>query len=67
MPGYLAALTIVLTFGTVLVRALTLKRQGIRFFHFGKLDKTDFLIPPFAILYIYSPVGNIGDSGCFEE
>lgn len=53
MPGYLAALTIVLMIGMVLVRVLVLKRRGISAFHFGELDKTDFFIPPFALFYIY--------------
>lgn len=53
MPGYFAALTIVLMFGLVLVRVLVMKRQGITSFHFGRLNKTDFLIPPFALCYIY--------------
>jgi protein-S-isoprenylcysteine O-methyltransferase Ste14 len=53
MPRYLAALTIVLMIGMVLARVLLMKRRGIAAFHFGKLDKTDFLIPPFALFYIY--------------
>ena len=53
MPGYLAALTIVLMIGMVLVRVLVMRRRGIAAFHFGKLDKTDFFIPPFALFYIY--------------
>jgi protein-S-isoprenylcysteine O-methyltransferase Ste14 len=53
MPRYLAALTIVLMIGMVLVRALIMKRQGITACHFGKLDKTDFVIPPFALFYVY--------------
>lgn len=53
MPGYLAALTIVLMFGIVLVRVIVMKRHGISSFHFGKLDKTDFVIPPFVLFYVY--------------
>lgn len=53
MPGYLAALTIVLMIGMVLVRVLVMRRRGIAAFHFGKLDRTDFFIPPFALFYIY--------------
>jgi protein-S-isoprenylcysteine O-methyltransferase Ste14 len=30
-----------------------MKRDGIEAIHFGKKDKTDFLIPPFAFFYIY--------------
>jgi protein-S-isoprenylcysteine O-methyltransferase Ste14 len=54
MPQYLAALTIVLLLGTVLGRVLLLRRTGTRAMHFGKLDKTDFLIPPVALFYFYT-------------
>ncbi len=54
MPQYLAALTIVLLLGTVLGRVLLLRRTGTRAMHFGKLDKTDFLIPPVALCYFYT-------------
>jgi protein-S-isoprenylcysteine O-methyltransferase Ste14 len=40
--------------GMVLSRILLLRRQGIDAMHFGKIDKTDFLIPPFAIFYFYT-------------
>ena len=53
MPRYFAALTIVLMLGMVLTRALLMKRKGIKAMHFGKIDKTDFLIPPFAFFYFY--------------
>jgi len=44
----------VLLLGVVLTRVIVLRRSGTRAMHFGKLDKTDFLIPPFALLYIYT-------------
>jgi protein-S-isoprenylcysteine O-methyltransferase Ste14 len=53
MPRYFAALTIVLLLGMVLTRVLLMKRKGIEAMNFGKLDKTDFLIPPFALFYFY--------------
>jgi len=39
--------------GMVLIRAWMLKRKGIQALKFGELDKTDFLIPPFAFFYFY--------------
>ncbi len=54
MPRYLAALTLVLVVGMVLTRAWLMKRQGIDVMNFGKIDKTDFLIPPFALFYFYT-------------
>jgi hypothetical protein len=35
--------------GMVLTRALLLKKKGTEAMNFGKLDKTGFLIPLFAI------------------
>ena len=58
MPRYFAALTIVLMLGMVLTRVLMMRRRGIEAFHFGKLDKTDFLIPPFALFYFYLVFAN---------
>jgi hypothetical protein len=53
MSRYFAPLTIVIMLGMVLIRALLMKKQGIEAINFGKLDKTDFLIPPFAFFYFY--------------
>jgi protein-S-isoprenylcysteine O-methyltransferase Ste14 len=53
MQGYFAALAVVLLLGMVLARVWLMRRQGIRAFHFGSTDKTDFLIPPFALFYFY--------------
>ena len=52
-PAALGALTIVLLISTVLVRVRMLRRRGIAAIRFGAIDKTDFLIPPFAFLYFY--------------
>jgi protein-S-isoprenylcysteine O-methyltransferase Ste14 len=53
MQRYFAVLTIVLMLGMVLTRVLMMRRRGIETVKFGKLDKTDFLIPPFALFYFY--------------
>ena len=53
MPKYFAALTLVLMVGIVLTRVSLLRRQGIQAMKFGNIDKTDFLIPPFALFYFY--------------
>ena len=39
--------------GMVLTRVLLLKGRGIKAMHFGKIDKKDFLVPPFALFYFY--------------
>ncbi|HYA26865.1 MAG TPA: isoprenylcysteine carboxylmethyltransferase family protein [Thermodesulfovibrionales bacterium] len=53
MQHYVAALTMVLWLGTVLSKVLLLKRKGTKAMHFGKIDKKDFLILPFALFYFY--------------
>ena len=53
MLRYFAALTIVLMLGMVLTRVLMMRRKGIAAMQFGKIDRTDFLIPPFALFYFY--------------
>lgn len=53
IPRYSAAVTLVLVLGLVLTRAFVMRSKGIQAMNFGKIDKTDFLIPPFAIFYFY--------------
>jgi protein-S-isoprenylcysteine O-methyltransferase Ste14 len=53
MQRYIGALTIVLLLGMALTRVFLLRRRGIKAMKFGSIDKTDFLIPPFVLLYIY--------------
>jgi protein-S-isoprenylcysteine O-methyltransferase Ste14 len=53
LPGYFAALTILLMVGMVITRVMLMRRKGIEAMHFGKMDRKDFLIPPFAFLYFY--------------
>jgi len=58
VQAYLAALTFILLIGMVLARSLALRRKGIRAIHFGKVDRKDFLIPPFALFYLYLVCAN---------
>ena len=53
MPKYFAVLTIVLMLGMVMTRVLLMRSRGIEAMKFGRTDKTDFLIPPFALFYFY--------------
>lgn len=53
MQRYFSALTIVLLLGMVMARVSLMRRQGIKAMNFGRIDKTDFLIPPFAFFYFY--------------
>lgn len=58
MPKYIAVLTIALLLAMVVIRVRLMKRQGIEAFQFGKIDKKDFLIPPFALFYFYTVFAN---------
>lgn len=53
MSKYFAPLAIVLMLGMLLTRTLLMKKNGIEAMNFGKLDKMDFSILPFALLYFY--------------
>jgi protein-S-isoprenylcysteine O-methyltransferase Ste14 len=53
LPKYLAALAIVLTVAAVLARVALMRRKGIRAVSFGRIDRKDFVIPPFALFYFY--------------
>jgi len=53
MARYLGAITIVVLLAMVLTRVFVLIGQGIKAVKFGAIDKTDFLIPPFALFYFY--------------
>jgi protein-S-isoprenylcysteine O-methyltransferase Ste14 len=53
MQGYLAAFAVIVLIGSVVTCTLILKRRGITAMNFAKTDKSDFLILPFALFYIY--------------
>lgn len=53
MTNDLGALAVLLLVGMVLTRTLVLRVHGVKAAKFGAIDKTDFLIPPFALFYIY--------------
>ncbi len=53
MQKYFGAVTIVIMMGMVLTRVMMMRRKGIEAMNFGKIDKSDFLIPPFALFYFY--------------
>jgi protein-S-isoprenylcysteine O-methyltransferase Ste14 len=53
MPRYFAVAAIFSLIILVLSRAFQLKKLGIKTLQFGKKDKKDFFIPPFALLFFY--------------
>jgi protein-S-isoprenylcysteine O-methyltransferase Ste14 len=58
MQKYFAAGTIVLMMAMVITRVLMLRKKGIEAMKFGKIDKTDFILPPFALFYFYLVFAN---------
>lgn len=53
MQAYFGITTIALFIVLVLLRTHSLKKQGIEAMEFGRKDKKDFFILPFAFLYFY--------------
>jgi protein-S-isoprenylcysteine O-methyltransferase Ste14 len=58
---YFAAASLILFLVLVIIRILMLKKMGIEAVEFGKKDKKDFLIPPFALFYFYLITANAFD------
>ena len=58
MPKLFAAVTFIILIAMVVSRVIILKRNGVEAMNFGKLDKSDFLIPPFALFYFYVVFAN---------
>lgn len=61
MQKYFAAATVLLMLAMVATRVAMLRRRGIEAMNFGKIDRTDFLIPPFALFYFYLIFANTFD------
>jgi protein-S-isoprenylcysteine O-methyltransferase Ste14 len=53
MPKYLGALAIVAMLAMVLSRVIVLRGQGIKAMKFAETHKSDLLIPPFVLFYLY--------------
>lgn len=59
MTPQLTALILVILLGALIsLRLRILRQRGLTVIHFGKLDKTDFIIPPFALFYFYHILAN---------
>ncbi len=61
MQGYFALAAFLLLIVCVVIRVRMLKKLGIDAFQFGKMDKKDYLIPPFVLLFLYLFIANIWD------
>jgi protein-S-isoprenylcysteine O-methyltransferase Ste14 len=53
MQRLVAASTVLLFLVLVITRIFLMRRTGVNAVYFANIDKKDFLIPPFAFLYIY--------------
>lgn len=58
MQAYLGIITIVLFIALVFIRTRNLKKQGVEAMEFGRKDKKDFIILPFALFYFYIIIAN---------
>ncbi|MCT9856530.1 methyltransferase family protein [Priestia megaterium] len=61
MQGYFAIISLLLMMIMVIIRAKQLGKKGIKAFKFGELDKKDFFIIPFALLFFYLIFSNVFD------
>jgi len=43
---------------SVLIRAATLRRQGVIAMKFGETNKTDFILVPFVLFVVYTVLAN---------
>lgn len=57
IQNYFPVLTLFLMIAMMVTRVNILKKRGIEAMNFDKLDKTDFIIPPFALFYFYLIIG----------
>jgi len=53
MQAYFAVATIILLLILIFSRVVLLRKMGIKVMKFAKTHKSDFLLPPFALLYFY--------------
>ena len=52
MQKYIVATMFIVIIIIVITRVILLKKKGVESFKFGKIDKKDFVILPFALLYL---------------
>ena len=61
MQDYVAIFSLILLITLVLFRSFQMKKKGIKALHFGEMDKKDFLILPFVLLFFYMILANTFD------
>ena len=66
VQGYFVIAAFLLLIVCVLVRVRLLKSLGIDAFRFGKMDKKDFIIPPFALVFLYLLIANVWNLPHFD-
>lgn len=59
--GYFAIITLILVIVMVCSRIAILRHKGIEAMKFGELDKKDYVILPFVLLYFYMIVASVMD------
>ncbi len=58
MQGYFAIAAFLLLVGLVLCRVVMLKSRGMQAFVFGKTHRTDFILPPIVLFFVYHLFAN---------
>lgn len=58
MQGTFAMVIIILLMFLLVSRAILMRRKGIQVMKFGEIDKKDFLLPPFGLIYLYLVFAN---------
>ena len=59
MQGYFVIFALIVLISLVLFRSRQMKKHGIKAVHFGEMDKKDFFIIPFVLLYLYLTIANM--------
>lgn len=58
MQGYVAVVTLASLMVMIPIRVALMRKKGIEAMRFAKMDKKDFLILPFALLFLYEVFAN---------
>ncbi|WP_085994311.1 methyltransferase family protein [Oceanobacillus senegalensis] len=61
MQEYIAVLSLLFIIMMVIIRAKQLRKKGIKAIRIGELDKKDFIIIPFALLFFYIVLSSVFD------
>lgn len=61
MTGYGCVICFALLIVLVISRAIMMKKLGLKAIVFGKTNKSDFLLPPIVLFFVYHLIANAFD------